>query len=209
MQKVSVETRRLVGGVLCLDFANSVDWASDGGERPRHTEVLGEPADLFRWGQRLGLVDPQVHLSVTGRELGAARLLRAAIHRVFAAVAARRDPASGDLALLAQTYAAAVTDGRLCAHDGWAFDWDDDDPRRIRFAVAVSAIELLRSSADVSRVRMCPGNNCGWLFLDTSGRRRWCSMEVCGSRAKMRRLYERQRQSSGSHSSRRERTRRR
>jgi predicted RNA-binding Zn ribbon-like protein len=41
---------------------------------------------------------------------------------------------------------------------------------------------------------MCPGNNCGWLFLDGSGRRQWCSMEVCGSRAKMRRRYERQRQ---------------
>jgi predicted RNA-binding Zn ribbon-like protein len=42
-------------------------------------------------------------------------------------------------------------------------------------------------------VRQCPGRNCGWLFLDVSGRRHWCSMATCGSRAKMRRLYARQR----------------
>jgi predicted RNA-binding Zn ribbon-like protein len=35
------------------------------------------------------------------------------------------------------------------------------------------------------------GQNCGWLFVDggKSASRRWCSMEVCRSRAKMRRLY--------------------
>ena len=35
--------------------------------------------------------------------------------------------------------------------------------------------------------------DCGWLFLDTSrsGRRRWCSMQSCGNRAKARRFYAR------------------
>jgi predicted RNA-binding Zn ribbon-like protein len=39
------------------------------------------------------------------------------------------------------------------------------------------------------RVRECRGEHCGWLFLDlTKNRsRRWCEMEVCGSRAKMQR----------------------
>jgi predicted RNA-binding Zn ribbon-like protein len=33
------------------------------------------------------------------------------------------------------------------------------------------------------------------MFLDKSrnGRRRWCEMEICGSRAKMRRYHQRQR----------------
>jgi predicted RNA-binding Zn ribbon-like protein len=193
MQKISVETRRLVGGVLCLDFANSVDWASDGTERPSHTDVLSDPGDLGRWGERLGLVDSEVVLSVTGRELAAAGLLRAAIHRAFAAIAAGELPADIDLALLVSSFAEAVAVARLTAPGGWVLDWASDDPRRIRFAVAVSAIDLLRTPADLARVRICPGNNCGWLFLDTSGRRRWCSMDVCGSRAKMRRLYQRRR----------------
>lgn len=39
------------------------------------------------------------------------------------------------------------------------------------------------------RVRSCPG--CGWLFCDRSkgGRRKWCSMEACGNREKVRRHY--------------------
>ena len=46
MQRISPETRRLLGGVACLDFANSVDWASDGTERPAHTDVLTAPEHL-------------------------------------------------------------------------------------------------------------------------------------------------------------------
>jgi predicted RNA-binding Zn ribbon-like protein len=52
----------------------------------------------------------------------------------------------------------------------------------------------LLTAPELQRVRACPGlGDCGWLFLDTSksGRRRWCSMEGCGSRAKMRRYYAR------------------
>jgi predicted RNA-binding Zn ribbon-like protein len=195
MQRIDAETRRLVGGALCLDFANSVDWASDGTERPLHADVLIEPADLAHWGKRLRLVDSEVALVVTGRELAAARLLRAAIHRVFAAIPAGEPPADDDLAVLASTFAEAVAAARLTARGGWLFDWADEDPRRIRFAVAVNAIDLFRTPADLERLRVCPGNNCGWLFLDTSGRRRWCSMEVCGSRAKMRRLYQRRHKS--------------
>jgi DNA-binding SARP family transcriptional activator/predicted RNA-binding Zn ribbon-like protein len=46
-------------------------------------------------------------------------------------------------------------------------------------AVARSAAELL---ADPGRftVRACPGPDCGWLFRDESGRRRWCSLGTCG-----------------------------
>lgn len=52
-------------------------------------------------------------------------------------------------------------------------------------AVARSAEELL-ASAERRALRACPGQDCGWLFLDPRGRRRWCSMESCGNRAKVR-----------------------
>ncbi|RYU15276.1 hypothetical protein ETU37_01690 [Nocardioides iriomotensis] len=51
-------------------------------------------------------------------------------------------------------------------------------------AAAWSAAGLL-SSPDVAKVCACPGIDCGWLFLDTRGRRRWCDMAVCGNRAKV------------------------
>ncbi|MFF7309830.1 BTAD domain-containing putative transcriptional regulator [Streptomyces sp. NPDC008137] len=48
-------------------------------------------------------------------------------------------------------------------------------------AVARSAAELL---ADARRftVRACSSPDCGWLFLDESGRRRWCSLATCGAK---------------------------
>ncbi|GAA3831290.1 BTAD domain-containing putative transcriptional regulator [Streptomyces phyllanthi] len=47
-------------------------------------------------------------------------------------------------------------------------------------AAARSAAELL---ADPRRftIRACPSEDCGWLFLDQRGRRRWCSLATCGS----------------------------
>ncbi|MFE7531883.1 BTAD domain-containing putative transcriptional regulator [Kitasatospora sp. NPDC057542] len=49
------------------------------------------------------------------------------------------------------------------------------------YAAARAAAELL---ADPRRftVRRCPSSGCGWLFLDASGRRRWCSLATCGTR---------------------------
>ncbi|MCB9297188.1 MAG: CGNR zinc finger domain-containing protein [Lewinellaceae bacterium] len=51
------------------------------------------------------------------------------------------------------------------------------------------AEELLLQTERWPRIRACP--SCGWLFLDTSknGRRRWCNMQACGSQAKARRWY--------------------
>ncbi|MHB1675570.1 MAG: CGNR zinc finger domain-containing protein [Acidobacteriaceae bacterium] len=47
-------------------------------------------------------------------------------------------------------------------------------------------------SPKATRIGVCGGGNCGWLFLDESRgkRRRWCDMNDCGSRAKARRYYE-------------------
>jgi predicted RNA-binding Zn ribbon-like protein len=43
------------------------------------------------------------------------------------------------------------------------------------------------------RLKICPGGDCGWAFYDHSRNQagRWCSMSVCGGRAKARRHYER------------------
>ncbi len=52
-------------------------------------------------------------------------------------------------------------------------------------ATAASAADLL-TSVSTTAVHACPGQECGWLFLDRTGRRRWCTMAICGNRAKVR-----------------------
>ncbi|MFE0810489.1 CGNR zinc finger domain-containing protein [Streptomyces sp. NPDC058794] len=74
------------------------------------------------------------------------------------------DPADGAAAL------AAVRDGSLTA----------------RVAVAVAEALVAGTWA---RLKACEAVDCHWAYYDRSpaGRGRWCSMQVCGARAKMRR----------------------
>jgi predicted RNA-binding Zn ribbon-like protein len=146
------------------------------------------------WGRRLGLLDAAV---ATDEQLTAAHELRRAVYATFAAIARGKPPPADALETVRATHAAAAAEGRLVAREGaWTLEWTAEDPRRVRFAVAADAVALLRDGRRLPRVRRCPGRNCGWLFLDLSGRRRWCSMTTCGSREKMRRMYERRRAES-------------
>jgi len=64
----------------------------------------------------------------------------------------------------------------------WEFDGPEtlDDPLD---AFLLEAGSLLTGDT-WELVTACPGDGCGWLFLNTSRRRKWCQMAVCGNRAK-------------------------
>lgn len=58
-------------------------------------------------------------------------------------------------------------------------------------AIEASASGLFVDRGDAVRLKCCPNDDCGWLFVDETGnsRRRWCSMALCGNRTKARRHY--------------------
>lgn len=58
-------------------------------------------------------------------------------------------------------------------------------------ATIVAAAQL---DGSWSRLKACPGTHCGWAFYDNSRNQTgtWCSMSVCGSRAKARDYRRRQ-----------------
>jgi predicted RNA-binding Zn ribbon-like protein len=182
---VGVSTE-LVGNALCLDFANSIDDQSD----PRH-DWLAEPDGLRSWAVLAGLSRPSRR--PTDDDVAAAVALRDAIYRVFSAVAARKRPASRDLALITATAAEGlaaavmttnpVAGGASHSPTTYKVEWRCGDARRVLWAIADSASELLRHGP-LDRIGECP--SCGWVFLDTSrnGHRRWCSMAMCGNAVK-------------------------
>lgn len=65
--------------------------------------------------------------------------------------------------------------------------------RRLAARFAEAAAELFRNPA-VTTVRECDANQCVILFLPGKPRRRWCSAEVCGNRARVARYYQRHKQ---------------
>jgi predicted RNA-binding Zn ribbon-like protein len=189
------ETIHLWGETPCLDYANSVSWSTeDEHADPEQTDVLRTGEMLGRWGRRLRLLSDDAK-SASEAELRNARALRDAVHRLFASISDDRNPSTKDITLLMHNYTEAVNQATLLAGEvGYQLDWPAQDPQRVRYAVAADAIGLLGDPKRLRRVSHCPGRDCGWLFLNISGRRRWCSMSTCGSREKMRQLHQRRRQ---------------
>jgi predicted RNA-binding Zn ribbon-like protein len=195
-QAEEAEFPRLLGERLCLDFANSVESPLDTPE-----EFLTDFAALARWGRHVGLLDDgQVAAAVqvertqpqSAAQLYAGALaLRMCIQRAFLAIAEGREVGEDDLAGIEQAYLRGLQHCRLLLQEGharwvWAGSGDFGVVDSVVWRVAQSAVDLL-TDADLARVKTC---GCGWLFYDTSrnGSRRWCSMEGCGTQAKMRRF---------------------
>jgi predicted RNA-binding Zn ribbon-like protein len=66
--------------------------------------------------------------------------------------------------------------------------------RALGVVLAITGTAMLDGSWQ--RLKTCPGHRCGWAFYDHSRNQtgRWCSMSVCGGRAKARAHYRRQRE---------------
>jgi len=202
----------LLGGRLCLDFANTVDRSAR--DERRH-EYMGGYTDLVAWGRHAGvLTEDEAGRLLEGAEgrpweagdvFRRASALRDAVQEVFYAIASGKEPPALKLGVIEEEFREALAHSRITRSEG-GFEWTSEASKRgagpldeALWSVARSAEDLLTSSApsELGRVRRCPGDEgrCGWLFLDTTknGTRRWCSMAGCGSRAKMRRLYRRRR----------------
>ncbi len=197
-----VQRFALIGGALCLDFANTADWHA--GDAP--VELLTGYDALLDWGREAGILDERLAGRLAGeaarwpKEAGAALrraiALREAIYGLFSRLAAGEEPDPRDLATINAELAAALPHREVAHEAGSRFRWGwrDGGLAGPLGPVALSAAELL-TSPDLARVRECAGHPCGWLFVDTSRNhsRRWCSMEACGNRAKVRRHYRRAR----------------
>ena len=92
-----------------------------------------------------------------------------------------------DLVRLAELAGEAFASGRLQPDEDnrLSWRWDADDLASVRHVAVTSAVELLTTPA-APRLKQCPGDHCGWFFLDTTrrGNRRWCLMSECGQAAK-------------------------
>jgi predicted RNA-binding Zn ribbon-like protein len=173
---------RLLGGAPALDFVNTVDPLTG----PDAVDGVDSPALLSAWGVHAGITEHPV--AITREDLERARAVRAALTRIFVAVAAGERPAAAGLATFTEAYATTLGHAGLAPADGRYGLAAPSGVDAILLPVLESARELLTTDR-LRRVRQCPAHDCGWLFLDTSknGSRRWCRMDGCGAKAKMRR----------------------
>jgi predicted RNA-binding Zn ribbon-like protein len=118
--------------------------------------------------------------------------LREILFAIVTALARKDAPAPADLAVLNSYLVEANRSARLeRSKRGFSWGWSSGPPQLDLplWPIARSAAEVL-TTGPLERLKSCNGDSCGWVFLDQTrnGRRRWCEMEICGSRAKMRRF---------------------
>lgn len=195
----TLETLELVGGDICLDFVNTINSR----HTPEHDYLL-QYSDLVGWANKLELLSPaqsnqlqkqaKQKMHEAENAVLAARTLRELLHRLFSSAAKGSEPEKKDVKIFVVFYGESISRGQFVKRDThYATTWNlDEAPDAVLWPIVYSAGELLLSQ-ELAQVKECPG--CGWLFLDTSKNqsRRWCSMNTCGARDKMRRYHKKQR----------------
>lgn len=169
-----------------LDFMNSV--ASPNG---RTLDWIADGPGFAQWLRQSGLLSDE-EMQEAERRLAPETFDAAAVKArslrdwLRKAVVSRKtgrpaiDTAPLDAAL-SEHWSRPVFGGRV-----WSRQLALRSPMALLGPVAQAIGDLL-ISADFDRVRPCEGAGCTLWFLDISktNRRRWCSMAVCGNRAKL------------------------
>ena len=176
------------GGAFLFDAGSlSLDFVHSGGiGRWAVFESLHEPLDLVRWLAEPPLGLPR-ELAATEDDLADARSLRHAMSLVVRAVAAGARPPTDAVDAVNAAAASPTLAPQLDPRTGeraWA------QPVTVHRALAALARDLVQvlTGPSASRIRECAADDCQLVFVDVSrsGRRRWCAMQRCGNRAKVR-----------------------
>lgn len=186
---------------LGLDFANESGWRTGLSQEER----LAGYRKAVDWARQAGVLEHAVAEGLLARAcaqpeevpeaLDRIVALRKALYRVFSAIARDLAPDHADIQVLHAELGQALVHLRLAAAPGleghrfvWTWAGMEDQLTSLLWPLARAAASLLTSS-QVTRVRACADDACGWLFIDHSknGSRRWCDMSDCGNRAKARR----------------------
>jgi predicted RNA-binding Zn ribbon-like protein len=170
---------------LVQDFVNTFEIGGD--------EKVGSPAELESWLREVGLLRSG---SVTAIQHKHGLQLREALRRLLIANNDGR-PDGADLAVLNAVAGQSglrptfLTDGQVRLEPGRDGGWSG-------LGRLVAAVSDAMNDGTWSRLKVCAEDDCRWAFYDRSKNRsgHWCTMEVCGNRAKARQFRQRRRSAS-------------
>ena len=193
---------KYIGGDPALDLVNTVDFTDRGLENERLTDYNR----LTQWAEGAGITSPRAGTALRrlaaahSRDAGSAHRTalqaRQVLARLFREIA--EGGASPQVVNEFNRLLAPALDHLRVTRSSTARDqaqrlqlgWEDREQRleSVLWPVLWSAASLITSD-EASRIRVCGGENCGWMYVDRSrnGLRRWCQMETCGTREKSRR----------------------
>jgi predicted RNA-binding Zn ribbon-like protein len=205
---VQPETWDLEEGHLVLDFINTAYLAPDESDPWGYRTVdesLTDLAALASWASDRAILSAE-HIAALQTApddpavIAHLHVVREAVRRVMRAHVETGPDASAMLDLVNRDLLPAASGTILRLNEeGFTPDYVTKSAspagaaiESITWAIAYSAIALLTDDEELALIKECPGEDCGYLFRDSSrGRRRWCSMATCGNRAKVHRFRHR------------------
>ncbi|MEU1913995.1 CGNR zinc finger domain-containing protein [Streptomyces massasporeus] len=148
-------------------------------------EALVNTLDMESGADALDTAEGRERFGVTAEETDRVRTLRESLRATLLAHAGH--PPHRDVTPLGALLAEAPLLVTVDAADGSAA-LAPADGRSLHARVAAAVAEALVAGT-WTRLKACAAADCHWAYYDRSpaGRGRWCSMQVCGARAKMRR----------------------
>jgi predicted RNA-binding Zn ribbon-like protein len=192
----SIITLRLDGGVLCLDFINTVDNRM----KTPTLDYLSGFKDLLQWYGHTRALSPKIihtleRLAKDYPQKAAlvfekSMLLRELLHRLFTAMMAGKQPAAGDLIQFNSYIGEAYANIEIAWSAGAGkLQFNAPALEQVYWWLVKSAVDAF-TAIKPTQIKECPA--CGWVFLDKSrnGSRKWCSMSTCGDVDKVTRNYQ-------------------
>jgi predicted RNA-binding Zn ribbon-like protein len=153
------------------------------------TDALSSPQVLVTWLREHGLLtdaDDGDSSSATAEDLEAAVALRGALRAMLLCNhdGTRPDPAA--IRVLNETSDRACMSVRF-TDDGWSVCACGVPGIAGAFGRLLTIIADAQKDGTWQRLKICAADDCAWAYYDVSRNRsrRWCSMEVCGNRAKV------------------------
>lgn len=184
--KTGVQSFPHIGNNLAIDFLNTE--IIDRGEV---IELLARPKDYYDWAQSAGIA---VDNSVLNAELSTVLEFRNTLKSIFEAILDNRAITQRSLNILNQHLLNDPREQHLIKNSKGKFELQPVHEKyslESLFGRIASEASLLLSSKHLKKLKKCSNPKCILIFLDISksGKRRWCSMEVCGNRAKAANYY--------------------
>lgn len=175
----------IVGNNLALDFINSELF-----------ELTRE--NLLSWAIAVNLLDAQTAEKLLSKwnesQLEEILDFRKNLREIVVDLVNGKKLSSFGINLINQTLRQTNGHSKLVqTEDGFAkrFEIDLTEPSKIIVPIAKSMADLL-CYGDLSFLRKCEREDCILYFYDTTKnhKRRWCSMAICGNRAKAAKFYQ-------------------
>jgi len=163
-------------------FVNTVD-VDEG------TDELSSPPALVDWLREHGLLtDPGDGScsAATTEDLDAAIALREALRSMLLCNHDGSTPDQAAIRVLNQTSERASLSVRF-TDEGWSVCACGVPGVRGAFGRLLAIVADAQGAGTWQRLKVCAADDCAWAYYDVSRNRsrRWCSMDVCGNRAKV------------------------